>query len=455
VSGGFGATGMSRPSSGDGAVIFEPVDRMQGIFHVLRDHDQAEQQVTYLELFFDLVFVFAITQLSQVLLNDLTWRGVAGTFFLLVAMWLAWVYTTWWTNSFDPDVVPVRLVMLVMMLAGMMMALAIPEAWGDRALLFAVSYVGLHLIRNTFSVLAARRSGGDLISLLRLLSWSVVTGGLWIAGAIAGNGALVVIWVLALALELVSPYVGYWTPGLGAQRMGDRQIEYHHFTERFHLFIIIVLGESIVITGVTAAALELDAARLASVVVAFALTAVLWWLYFNAVAARSSEGLGAASGDRQRLARDAYSYTHILLVFGIMLIAIGNELLIGHPLDEFDRAGLVVVAAGPVLYLWGHELFKLLMTGSVRVVRLLGGVLIAAVVAVVGTVLPALWTQAIVLAILVGFAIHENVAMRRFDATSAEERLSSLTTEAGKPAQYGSTRVDRRTATTERSRGEI
>ena len=428
---------------------------MQGIFHVLRDHDQAEQQVTYLELFFDLVFVFAITQLSQVLLNDLTWRGVAGTFFLLVAMWLAWVYTTWWTNSVDPDVVPVRLVMLVMMLAGMMMALAIPEAWGDRALLFAVSYVGLHLIRNTFSVLAARRSGGDHISLLRLLSWSVVTGALWIAGAIAGNGALVVIWVLALALELVSPYVGYWTPGLGAQRMGDRQIEYHHFTERFHLFIIIVLGESIVITGVTAAALELDAARLASVVVAFALTAVLWWLYFNAVAARSSEGLGAASGDRQRLARDAYSYTHILLVFGIMLIAIGNELLIGHPLDEFDRAGLVVVAAGPVLYLWGHELFKLLMTGSVRVVRLLGGVLIAAVVAVVGTVLPALWTQAIVLAILVGFAIHENVAMRRFDAISAEERLSSLTTEAGKPAQYGSTRVDRRTATTERSRGEI
>ncbi len=455
MSGGCGATGMSRPSSGDGAVIFEPVDRMQGIFHVLRDHDQAEQQVTYLELFFDLVFVFAITQLSQVLLNDLTWRGVAGTFFLLVAMWLAWVYTTWWTNSVDPDVVPVRLVMLVMMLAGMMMALAIPEAWGDRALLFAVSYVGLHLIRNTFSVLAARRSGGDHISLLRLLSWSVVTGALWIAGAIAGNGALVVIWVLALALELVSPYVGYWTPGLGAQRMGDRQIEYHHFTERFHLFIIIVLGESIVITGVTAAALELDAARLASVVVAFALTAVLWWLYFNAVAARSSEGLGAASGDRQRLARDAYSYTHILLVFGIMLIAIGNELLIGHPLDEFDRAGLVVVAAGPVLYLWGHELFKLLMTGSVRVVRLLGGVLIAAVVAVVGTVLPALWTQAIVLAILVGFAIHENVAMRRFDATSAEERLSSLTTEAGKPAQYGSTRVDRRTATTERSRGEI
>ena len=422
---------------------------------MLRDHDQAAQQVTYLELFFDLVFVFAITQLSQVLLNDLTWRGAAGTLFLLVAMWVAWVYTTWWTNSFDPDVVPVRLVMLVMMLAGMMMALAIPEAWGDRALFFAVSYVALHVIRNTFSVLAARRTGGDDISLLRLLSWSVATGALWIAGAIAGNGALVVIWLIALGLELVSPYVGYWTPGLGAQSMGDRQIEYHHFTERFHLFIIIVLGESIVITGVTAAGLELDTARLASVVVAFALTAVLWWLYFNAVAARASEGLGAASGDQQRLARDAYSYTHFLLVFGIMLIAIGNELLIGHPLDEFERAGLVVVAAGPVLYLWGHELFKLLMTGSVRVVRLLGGVLIATVVAVVGTALPALLTQAIVLAILVGFAIQENVAMRRFDATPADRRLSSPTTEAGKPARYSSPRVDRQAATAETPKGEI
>ena len=148
-------------------------------------------------------------------------------------------------------------------------------------------------------------------------------------------------------------------------------------------------------------------------------------------------------------------YTHILLVFGIMLIAIGNELLIGHPLDEFDRAGLVVVAAGPVLYLWGHELFRLLMTGSVRVVRLLGGVLIAAVVAVVGTALPALLTQAIVLAILVGFAIQENVAMRRFDATPADRRLSSPATEAGKPARYSSPRVDRQAATAETPKGEI
>ena len=221
---------------------------------MLKDLSKGEKRVTFLELFFDLVFVLVITQLSQLLLDDLTPRGAAEMLFLLVAIWVAWVYTTWWTNSFDPNAVPVRLVILVMMLAGMMMALAIPAAWGDRALLFALAYVGLHVVRNGFSVVAARRLGADpnlRLGLSRLFIWSIATGALWIAGAIAGGRALVVLWVVALSLEVASAYMGYWVPGLGRQQIGDRDIDPGHFAERFQLFIIIVLGESIVITGAT------------------------------------------------------------------------------------------------------------------------------------------------------------------------------------------------------------
>ena len=420
---------------------------------VLKDLEKGEQRVTFLELFFDLVFVLVITQLSQQLLGDLTAKGAAETLFLLVAIWVAWVYTTWWTNSFDPNAVPVRLVLMVMILAGMMMALAIPQAWGNRALLFALAYVGLHLVRNGFSVVAAKRLGADhilQIGLMRLLTWSVFTGALWIAGAIAGGRTLVVMWILALSLEVASPYVGYWVPGLGRQEMSDRDIDPGHFAERFQLFIIIVLGESIVITGATAAALELTTARMAAVVAAVAMAAVLWWLYFNTVAVRSTQDLGAASDEQARLARDAYSYTHILLVLGIMLAAIGNELVIAHPLDELDRAGLIVVVAGPVLYLLGHSAFALIMTGRVRSSRLFGAALIVGVgVAADGTMAAALWTQTIILAILVGFAIHETVAPP--EGTSPQQDPKPSAADADRPTPYGSNGLDEQTEAAEPS----
>jgi len=416
---------------------------------MLKDRTKGEQRVTFLELFFDLAFVLVITQLSQLLLNNLTPRGAAEALFLLVAIWVAWVYTTWWTNAFDPDTVPVRLVLLVLMLAGMMMALAIPRAWGSRALLFALAYVGLHLVRNGFSVVAARRLGADRNlqnSLLRLLTWSIATGALWIAGAIAGGRTLVVLWIVALSLEVASPYVGYWVPGLGRQEMSDREIDPGHFAERFQLFIIIVLGESIVITGATAAALELTTARMAAVVVSVAMASVLWWLYFNTVAARSSQDLGAASDEQARLARDAYSYTHILLVLGIMLVAIGNELVIAHPLEELDRAGLIVVVAGPVLYLLGHAAFARIMTGRVRSSRLTGAALIVGVgFAASGTVMPGLWTQTIILAILVGFAVQETVVSPP-DAASPQQSLNPPAASAGGPTPDSSTASDDQTA---------
>ena len=380
---------------------------------MLKDRTKGEQRVTFLELFFDLVFVLVITQISLLLLGDLTPKGAAEMLFLLVAIWVAWVYTTWWTNTFDTDAVPVRLVVLIMMLAGTMMALAIPQAWGDRALLFALAYVGMHVVRNGFSVVAAKRLDADhvlQIGFLRLFIWSVFTGALWIAGAIAGGQTHIVMWIVALSLEVTSAYVGYWVPGLGRQQMGDRDIDSGHFAERFQLFIIIVLGESIVITGATAAALELTSPRLAAVVVAVAMAAALWWLYFNMVAARSVQDLEAASNEQARLARDAYSYTHILLVLGIMLVAIGNELVIAHPLQVLDRAGLIVVVAGPVLYLLGHAAFERIMTGRVRMSRLFGAALIVGMgVATTGAAVSGLWTQTIILAILVGFAVQETV----------------------------------------------
>ena len=190
-----------------------------------RQRTGEEQRATWLELFFDLVFVFAVTQLSHLLLNHLTLTGVAQTLFLLLVVWWAWIYTAWMTNWFDPESVHVRLVLLVVMAASLMMAVAIPKAFGELALLFACSYVTLQVARNAFNVYATPRDNELHPVFLRILVWSLAAGALWLAGGLAPSGARTWLWIAALAVDYVGPTVGYWTPRLGrsmTSRVGDR-----------------------------------------------------------------------------------------------------------------------------------------------------------------------------------------------------------------------------------------
>jgi low temperature requirement protein LtrA len=314
-----------------------------------------ERRATYFELFFDLVYVFAATQLSHHLLGDLTWAGAAETAFLLLAVYWAWNYTTWMTNWFDPEVVPVRLVLVFVMLASLLVAASVPEAFGDHAWLFAGSYCALQVVRNGF-VVAVTPPGEFHRNFVQILAWSLLSVPLWLGGALVDGGGRWALWLAALAVDLAGPLIRYWVPTMGRTPMAEWQIDPGHFAERFQLFVIIVLGESIVITGATASDAGLDGPVVAALVSAFGTTVALWWLYFGRIATASAR-VDAVDDTPGRTGRDAYTYLHLPIVAGVLLSAVGDELVLAHPTERLGTAGALVTLGGPALYLIGLAAF--------------------------------------------------------------------------------------------------
>jgi len=370
------------------------------------------QATTTLELFYDLVFVFAITQVSHLLLDNLSWEGAGQAALVLLVVWSAWNYTTWVTNELDPESPVVRLLILALMLASLLMAIAIPDAFGDRALLFAGAYVAMQVGRHLFlTFVAAERGTMERERAGRILVWFLAAGVLWVAGAIADGELRTALWLVALALDYGAPLVLYWVPGR-ARLAGDTwEVEASHFAERFSLFVIIALGESIVLTGATTAGLELDVATVAAFGGAFVGTAALWWLYFTSIAGHAERALAAAE-DRTLLARDAYTYGHVLIIAGIVLTAVGDELVIAHPTEELSTAELVAVVGGPALYLLAQGVLRLRMTGQLSPRRLTGA-LACVVVGFIGTVTTALVVGALLVAVLVGVIVADQIARTR------------------------------------------
>ena len=375
----------------------------------LRRDSAVPQRATSLELFYDLVFVFAITQVSHLLLAHLTWEGAGQAALVLLVVWWSWNYTTWATNELDPDATLVRLLLIALMLASLLMAIAIPEAFGERGLLFAVAYVVIQVGRHTFLTYAAAAPGTvERARAASILVWFLAAGVLWIAGGIAEGPARTVLWLAALALDYAGPLLTFRVPGRPRLAPEAWEIGTEHFSERFQLFIIIALGETIVITGATTSELELTLATVAAFAVAFLTTAALWWLYFNLVAAISERRLAQAEA-RVLLARDAYTYLHVVLVAGILLNAVGDELVIAHPTEELSGAELAATVGGPALYLLAHVLLRLRMSGTLAVRRLLGAAA-CVVIGLVGSALSALVVAALLLAVLVGVIVGDQLA---------------------------------------------
>ncbi len=330
--------------------------------HLRPRGDGTRQPTTSAELFFDLVYVFAITQLSHVILDDPTAAGVARAAFLLLVVWWAWIYTTWMVNWFDPASAAVRAVLTGAMLASLLMAAALPGAFGADGALFAVAYVALQVGRNAAAarLLAHEEPLRDVFE--RLLAWSVASGALWLAGAALTGDRRLLLWIPALVLDLCAPAAGYWLPRRGRALTADYDIEGGHFSERCQLFIIFALGESIVVTGATAADAGLSATVVLCLGLAFLETAALWWLYFGATAERSLQVMRAAE-DPGRLARDAYTYLHLPIVAGIIAVAVGDDLLISDPAGTLTGIGPAMVLGGPALYVVGVLLFRARLTG--------------------------------------------------------------------------------------------
>jgi low temperature requirement protein LtrA len=321
---------------------------------IMRTRREGEQRATFFELFFDLVYVFAVTQLSHHLLADISWAAAAETAFMLVALYWAWNYTTWMTNWFDPDTVPVRLVLVFVMLASLLMSVAIPEGFGQYALLFACAYLGMQIGRNAF-VVAVTPRGRFNQNFRQILAWSVLSAPLWVAGGIVdADGLRWALWIGALGLDLAGPLATYWLPRFGRTPMSQWHIEGAHFGERFQLFVIIALGESIVLAGATASDTGLSIKVVVALMLAFLSSTALWWLYFGEVAGTVMERLrGATLEERGRIGRDIYTYLHLPIVAGIVLVAVADELVIAHPADDLHSAGALVALGGPALFLAG------------------------------------------------------------------------------------------------------
>ncbi|WP_261163881.1 low temperature requirement protein A [Microbacterium sp. Marseille-Q6965] len=378
------------------------------VIGALRRRDAQTQRAATLELFYDLVFVFSLTQVSHLLLERLTWAGAGEATIVLLAVWWSWNYTTWATNELNPETNPVRFLLIALMAGSLVMAIAIPDAFGDLGLLFAVSYLAIQAGRHAFlTFVVSRRGTLDRERNGRILVWFLVAGVFWIAGGFVDGGTRVWLWILALALDYVAPLLLFPLPRRTPLAGRSWHVATEHFAERFGLFVIAALGETIVLTGATTAAHPLNAATVAAFTNAFAGTAALWWLYFTSTN-RLGENSLEPGATRTERARDIYTYGHVLIVAAIILTAVGDELVIAHPLEPLAGPELTAVVAGPALFLAAQLILQLRATGRISYIRL-SAITVCLATGMLGGSLPALGAGALLVATLIAVAVIEEV----------------------------------------------
>jgi low temperature requirement protein LtrA len=331
------------------------------------------QRVTHIELFFDLVYVFAVTQLSHFLLvgpaAGAVRTGIEAAV-LLIMVWQLWAYTTWVTNWLDPDLIAVRLLLLALAVISLVMSAALPSAFTDSGLIVGAAYLVMQVGRSVFAVVAITDPGLRR-NFQRILAWCVVSGLFALAGGLAHGDVRIVLWACAVLVDGGGGAVGFYTPRLGRSRTADWTIEGGHLAERCQGFILIAIGESIIVIGATLAdrltgAAALTLAEIAAFVIAVVSSAAFWWLYFDRSARDSTEVI-SHSADPGRLGRSAYHFIHPVMVAGIIVTAAADgataqAAAVGRatarPVPGWV-AGLILV--GPALFLAGHAAFKLVI----------------------------------------------------------------------------------------------
>lgn len=382
-----------------------------------RPHEHA--RVTNVELFFDLVFAFAVTQLSHLLLHDLTAVGVIRAALLAVAVWWVWIYTAWVTNWLDPERTPIRLFLLVLMLAGLILSTSIPGAFEATGLIFASCYVFMQVGRSAFTLWAlGDASPANTRNFQRITSWLLLSGLFWVAGGFAHDGTRLGLWLTALVVELISASVGFWVPRLGRSTTGDWDVEGSHIAERCSQFIIIALGESVLVIGATFGELGWSLTTVSAFLVNFVGSVAMWWVYFDTGAERGSRSI-AESADPGRMARFAYTYIHLLIVVGIILEAVADALVLAHPAGRSDPWKVFAILGGPALYICGNALFKRTSAHRLPLSHLVGIVLLAALIPAASSI-PWLALAGCATAVLVVVAAWEMISLRQGRAAATD-----------------------------------
>jgi low temperature requirement protein LtrA len=365
-----------------------------------------QQRTTPAELFWDLVFVFAVTQVSTLLYHDLTWAGFGRALLILALVWWAWSAFVWATNAHDPNHPTVRAVLFAAMVLVFIVALAVPEAFGAEATVFVLAYAGVRFLHLGLYVDASRRGNASLAAIAGFAVTVAIGMALLIVGAQVDDPARTILWTVAVAIDYSGPA---W---LTRERLrGIQSVAVAHFAERYSLFIIICLGESIVAVGLEATGQPLDAELVAAVALALLVTIGLWWTYFDRVAGVAEQRL-AAHEEPVLAAADAYSYLHLALVTGIIVSAVGAHSAAGHPGEALSEAARLALCGGVALYLAGHIAFGARLVGELSWGKAVAAVCCLLVFAVAGG-LPAWATTGLLGAVLVALAASETVAAVR------------------------------------------
>jgi low temperature requirement protein LtrA len=317
-----------------------------------------EQRVTPLELFFDLVFVFGLTQVTSVMSDDPTWSGLGRGLLVLAAIWWAWTGYAWLTNTLEPEESAVRVAMVAAMAALLLVALAVPGAFGEDGVLFAVAYLVVRLLFLLLYALAGKRDPDLLGAVARIAPAGLLAPVILIVAGFLDGDARVVLWIAALAVDYGGALIG---------RGAGWRVSPAHFAERYGLIVIIALGESIVAIGVGAMDVTLTVGVVAAASLAVVSLAALWWAYFDVYAVMGERELRAVSGAaRVRFARDHYSYLHLPMIAGVVLFALGLKKTVEHVDEPLETVPAVALCGGVALYFFTHVLMRL---RSVQVIR--------------------------------------------------------------------------------------
>lgn len=325
---------------------------------LMRDRSEERASVSYSELLFDLIYVFAVTQLSHYLLHHLDWLGYLQELILWFAVWLAWQHTTWMTNWFNPETHAIRILLFILMLIGLIMASAIPEAYTSRGLIFAACYVAIQLGRSLVVVFLL--DSGHYLSqnFKRILGWFSISAVFWITGAFHDGYTRIILWLIAVLCDYTSPMFGFYLPGMGRSISSKEwTIEGQHLAERIQLFVIIAFGETIMMTGASLSEFdEWDATIVYAAVISFTNSLAMWWIYFDVSSEAGSQKMKRISNPG--LLGLKYHSIHVVLVGALIVCAVGDELVVNHPLKEMTMPGIFAMIGGPILYLSANGIYK-------------------------------------------------------------------------------------------------
>jgi low temperature requirement protein LtrA len=372
---------------------------------VSAQYAERQQRVTPLELFFDLVFVFAFTQVTTVLADNPTGSGLGHGLLILSALWWAWASYAWLTNTVDPELGPVWGAMLVAMAAMFVAALAVPDAFGRHGVVFGVSFLIVNVMHLTLWALAARNDGDrDLLAaILRIAPTALAGSALILAAGFVQGGLRPLLWLGALVFGFFAPLVG----GLSGWR-----VQPAHFVERHGLIVIIAIGESLVAIGIGARGTALDTGVIVAAVLGLVVTTSFWLAYFDFFPIRGEQLLWDRSGvQRVALARDAYTYLHLPMVAGVIVFAFAMKTTLAHVGDELDTIPAVSLCWGPAIYLFAYVALRVRVSRTVGRGRL-GAAVACTALLPVALAVPALLALALVAAVWVALHVYEIVWWR-------------------------------------------